>query len=271
MYGTCIRHREGQALKATAVIVRKVGADGHEVPDAHLLEEARRIEASLLPNSNQLVMDFPVGGFETRYLRHLEQRIHRNPRDLLSHVRRIVLWRALKDWDGVYGALIDLFLALGYRGRPLRSRLLGLASADLTPEQREFLSDHLEEGLDPDNVGASTARSCLSRHVSGTTSVVAGPQSGNKRDRNLLAVAREALAKGDDATAQSILEGAIEADPGSDEVCLELLALYKRLNLRADFMRTYTMALGRQLARPDLWRAMAARFEKERRHSDEQL
>ncbi len=258
-------------MKSPAVIVRKLDDDRSEVPDASLLEEAQRIEASLLPSSGHLLMEFPVKGLETRYLGHLEQRIHRNPRDLTAHVRRILLWRAMRDSEGVYGAIVDLFLVLAYRGRPLRSRLLTYVRDALTAEQAQMLHDSLEDGLDPADVRISTARSCLSKHVTGTTGVVTGPQNATARGPDLLSIARDALSSGDDDTARSMLEGAVEADPGNEEACVELLSLYRRRNLGAAFRRTYTMALGRQLARPDLWRATAARFEKERQHSDEQL
>ena len=258
-------------MTSPVVIVRKVEDDQPEAADVSPLQEAQRLEASLLPSSGRLLMDFPVRGMERSYLWHLEQRIHRNPRDLQSHVRRILLWRALRDGDAMYGAIVDLFLVLGYRGRPLRSRLLALVGAELSSDRMEILSGNMEHGLEPTDARISTEHSLLSRHVTGTTGVVVNTAESPARQRDLLAVARDALAHGDDAAAQSVLEGALDADPGAEEVSLELLALYKRKHLYADFKRTYTVVLGRQVARADLWRAMAVRFEKEHRGTDEQL
>ena len=255
-------------MEARAVVVRKTG-EASAIDDA-AFEEALGIEASLLPPSSKLLREFPVAGFEPQYLRHLEQRIHRNPRDLRSHVRRLLLNRALSDGEGVYGALVDLFIVLGYRGRPLRNRLFSVSEDSLTEEQRRFLKAHLEDGLEASEVHCSTSRSCLSQQLSGKTTVVVRTGDSRHRGRDILDIARDALARGEDAAAQELLEGALEADPGSEPVCLELLALYRRLNSRADFMRTYTAMLGRQLARPDLWQAVAARIN-DRRQADERI
>lgn len=255
-------------MNARAVVVRKTG-EASAIDDG-ALEEARSIEASLLPPSSKLLRDFPVDGLERQYLRHLEQRIHRNPRDLLSHVRRLLLNSVLDDGEGVYGALVDLFIVLGYRGRPLRNRLLGVSGYKLTSEQRRFLEAHLEDGLEASDVHLGTSRSCLSQQVSGKTSLVVRSGDSGEPGRDLLDVAMDALARGEDDAAQELLEGALEADPGSEPVCIELLALYKRRNSRDDFMRTYTAMLGRELARPDLWQAMAARIN-DKRQSDERI
>ena len=256
-------------MEAPAVIVRRTGAVS--TAEEKALEEALRIEASLLPPSTRLLRDLPVAGLERQYLQHLEQRIHRNPRDLLSHVRRLLLNRALDDPEGLYGALVDLFIVLGYRGRPLRKRLLKLCAASLAPERRAFLESHLEHGLDATEDRCSTPRSSLSRQVRGKTSLVVRTGGSGRGGTDLLDLARESLARGEDDAAQELLEGAIEADPGSEPVCLELLALYRRRNRRGDFMRTYTAILGRELARPDLWQAMATRFNKDHRRIDERL
>ena len=252
-------------MEAHAFIVRKVGESPAENRDGAALDEARSIEASLLPPSRKLLRDLPVAGLESQYIRHLEQRIHRNPRDLLSHVRRLLLNRSLGDSDGVYGALVDLFIVLGYRGRPLRSRLLKLCKDQLSPEQNQYLQKHLEDGLDARDAHCNTRRSCLSSQVSGKTTLVARSDKRSRGGQDLLDLARDALARGEVDAAQELLEGALEVDPGSEPVCLELLALYKGSNRRVDFMRTYTAMLGRQLARPDLWQAMALRINDEQR------
>lgn len=258
-------------MASPVIIVRKIG-DGQDAGSEPVApDDVQRIEASLLPASRRLLMTFPVKGLERPFIRHLEQRIHRNPRDLLAHVRRLVLMRSIDDCDGVYGALIDLFLVLGYRGLPLRRRLLSLVRDKLSAEQTAFLHAHLEDGVRPADVSASTTRSCLSPHVTGSTALVTGPDPASGSREDLVAIARSSLAKGDDEAAQGLLEGALEIDPGSEEVCMELLSLYKRKRLQKAFKRTYASVLGRQLARPDLWQTLATRFQEERERANEQL
>ncbi len=225
--------------------------------------EARRIEASLLPASRRLLRELPVIGMEGGYLRFLEQRIHRNPRDLATHVRRLLLNHTLGDRAGTNGALVDLFLVLGYRGYPLRKRLLYIVGDTLSEEQRQFFSSHLEDGLYADDTGSSVPRACLSRQIHGSVRIVAEVGARELPHRDPVAVARNALAANEDDVAKAILEGALDADPGSEEICVELLSLYKRRELRDDFLRTYTSMIGRKLARPDLWQALSVRFSRE--------
>ncbi|MDJ0698885.1 MAG: hypothetical protein QNJ07_03435 [Woeseiaceae bacterium] len=250
-------------------VVRMIGEDDAASTLTTAIAEARRIESSLLPASRKLLRELPVIGMEGGYLRFLEQRIHRNPRDLATHVRRLLLNHALQDRVGTNGALVDLFLVLGYRGRPLRRRLLHIVSDTLSDTQQRFFRDHLEDGLYADDTGSSVPRSCLSRQIKGSVRIVAEVGAREQPHRDPVSVARQALANGEEDVAKAILEGALDADPGSEEICVELLSLYKRQGLREDFLRTYTSMIGRRLARPDLWRALSARFSKQKHAAHE--
>ncbi len=259
-------------MQAPFKVVRMIG----EEPDAAstlttAIAEARRIEASLLPASRRFVRELPVIGMEGGYLRFLEQRIHRNPRDLTTHVRRLLLNHTLKDRAGTNGALVDLFLVLGYRGHPLRQRLLFAVRDTLSNEQQRFFERHLEDGLYADDTGSSVPRSCLSRQIRGTVRIVAEIGVREQPHRDPITVARNALDNNEEDVAKAILEGALDADPGSEEICVELLSLYKRRELREDFLRTYTSMIGRRLSRPDLWQALAARFSRDQQVAHEQV
>ena len=220
------------------------------------------VEPSLLPSTRRLLRRFTTPGLEKPYLHFMEHRIQRNPRDLLSHVRRVMSEHARGDAEGTHGALLDLFLVLGQRGRPLRHRLLGLVSECLTEEQRRFFHNRLESGVYTSDVTAEVPRSRLSQPVAGTTNIVTlrSTVDDADADTDTVELARAAIADGRDELAQTLLEGAVEADPGDEDVCRELLTLYKRKNLRAALLRTYTASLGRRLALPEVWRRMAADF-----------
>ena len=229
-------------------------------------DEATAIEVSLLPETRRLLRDFPVAGLERPYLRHLEQRIVRHPRDLLSHVRRLFLARALNDRDAIMGALTDLFLVLGPRGPQLRSRLLRLVEDQLTPRQCGFFVAHLAAGIDPTKAIPDIPQSRLSRHVLGTTNIVVRANDDDSNGVGPVSLARESIVNGQYDVALAVLEGALDADPGNKEVCAELLEFYARRNLRSNFFRTYTALLGRQLAYPERWALLAAEYESDNAH-----
>ena len=220
--------------------------------------DALAVEPSLLPESKRLLRDFPFPGLERPYLSHLEQRIARNPRDLLSHVRRLYLSNALGESDAVAGALTDLFLVLGAEGRKLRRRMLRMVEAQLEQEQRAFFNSHLEIGLDGSEAMPATPQSRLSKRLSGTTSIVSRTRSDNSVAENPVQLARDSIANGHHDVAQAVLEGALETDPGNRQVSEALLALYSNLDLRESFARTYTSMLGRHLASRELWDRLAS-------------
>ncbi len=230
-----------------------------DVPPAEQHEDAAAIEVSMLPSTRRLLRDFPVPGLERPYLRHLEQRIVRNPRDLLSHVRRIYLASALADDITIAGALTDLFLILGREGRPLRERLLQLVSHQLDAETRRFFEAQLDGGLDENEATFDMPESRLSKRLLGTTSIVSRASDAKGFD-DPVRLALESISRGHDDLAQAVLEGALETDPGNTQVSEALLALYDGRDMRDDFRKTYTVLLGRQLACRDRWDELAQRF-----------
>ncbi len=237
------------------------------VPTGALAEEPTAIEVSMLPETRRLLRDFPVAGLERPYLRHLEQRIVRHPRDLLSHVRRLFLARALCDNDAIMGALADLFLVLGSRGRQLRTRLLSYVEDQLTPRQCGFFAAHLENGINAAEAIPDIPQSRLSKRVLGTTTIVVRANEDGD-GTGPVGLARESIANGQYDVALAVLEGALDSDPGDKEVCAELLQLYSQPHLRSNFFKTYTALLGRQLAYPQRWAQLAAEYKAAKAHSD---
>jgi hypothetical protein len=217
------------------------------------------VEPSLLPPSQRLQRRFEVPGMHRGYLRHLEERIRRDPRNLNAHVERVLLRIARHEGGEVHAAMVDLFVALGAGGRALRARMLDVAAPRLTQEQHAFLRAHLDSGLDAGADGAVVRGSRPSWPVAGTMQIVRRRDVGVASEP--LSLARERIAAGDEAAAQSLLEEALERDPGQRDVGLELLALYRRRGHRADFERTRTALLGRRLASPEEWERTAAHFD----------
>ncbi|HGG59268.1 MAG TPA: hypothetical protein ENK26_05035 [Gammaproteobacteria bacterium] len=75
--------------------------------------------------------------------------IRRTPNCPPLHVRRFALLRAQARPDPVLleGALIDLFIALGYHGIDLKLRMLGLAQPFLDSSSFDFFKTHLYSGF----------------------------------------------------------------------------------------------------------------------------
>ena len=222
-------------------------------------EESASVDVSMLPPTRRLLRDFPVPGLEKPYLRHLEQRIVRNPRDLLSHVRRVYLASALNDSAAIAGALTDLYLVLGRAGRRLRRRLLSLVADQLGVDHLRFFESHLDCGLDETEATSDIPESRLSKRLLGTTSIVSRASDADEF-RDPVRLALDSISKGHDDLAQAVLEGALETDPGNTPVSEALLALYAGRAMRDDFRKTYTALLGRRLACRDRWDEVAQRF-----------
>lgn len=218
----------------------------------------------MLPKTRRLLRQFPAADMERPYLNFLEQRIQRNPRDLLSHVRRVIQLDALGDSERAYGALVDVFLILGRRGRPLRSRLYRLVASGLSRDQRRFLNDHLDSGLHAGDLITYVPHARLAQQMAATKRAVIRRRGDAHADGDPVEQARTFVANGRADLAQAVLERALRADPGDEDVVVELLALYRQEKQGQSLLRTYTAFLGRSLALPSLWQELAARYRAER-------
>ncbi len=229
-------------------------------PTTATVAAADAVEASLLPPTTHLVRTFPVTGLDRDYVRHLERRILRRPRDLTSHVRRILTLNELDDADGIAGALADLYIVLGRAGPALRARLLSAVEPRIESAHAQFFRDHLERGLGATDPMPSFTRSRLSKQVAGTTQIVVISEDA---DKTAVELAKDAAQQDRAGEAQQLLEGLLETDPGDEEVCETLLDLYEREHCDQDFFRTYTRSLGRPLGRLDRWVKLAATFRQD--------
>ena len=80
----------------------------------------------------------------------LEMHLARQPQDLRSHSRRVLLARRSGNREAIYGALVDVFIALAERGAGLKSALLSQTAMQLGPPERLCLARHLASGLRAD-------------------------------------------------------------------------------------------------------------------------
>ncbi len=219
------------------------------------------VEPGLLPETRQLVPNFPVSGWLAHYPRFLEKKIHRNPHNLLTHVQRILLHHATKKTTATYGALIDLYWVLGSRGQALRKNLLNKTKDILSKEQLTFLSEHIESGLNTKNLTASIPGACLPKHIGGEQRIINRTDIDETENTPPIALAQEYLHQGDPSTACLILESALENDPCQEDICEELLTLYRDHSMHDAFTKTYNTMLGRRLASTKKWQETERFFQ----------
>ena len=219
------------------------------------------IEPGLLPETRRLVPNFQTSGWLAHYPHFLEKKIHRNPRNLLSHVQRTLLHHSKSDANATYGALIDLYLVLGSRGRALRKNLLEKTKALFSENQLSFLSQHLDSGLKAEHLTSAISGTCLSAGTDGDLMIVNRTDIDKAENANPLMLAREYLKQKDPSTARTLLEGSLQTDPGQEDNCEELLKLYRDHSMRDAFLKTYSTLIGRQLASSEKWQETEQFFQ----------
>ena len=147
----------------TTTVVSRVGTqDGSDEPGAL----GRRIEeAARIPGTARLRADDSAADA-------LARRVARDPQDARVHVERINMALADDDADAAYGALVDLFIGLGQRGRGVRERLAGGVRFLIGEERYQAVVAHLDDGLAANDPLPPAASSVLSTGVCGRREVV---------------------------------------------------------------------------------------------------
>lgn len=164
-------------------------------------------------------------------LHYLGHRIVQHPRDLRSHVQRILLLIRQRDGASLYGALVDLLITLGDKGLALKKRLLELATPLLNQTSLVFLQRQLESGIRACDPAIARVRSSLLRTGfcdTGQLVLRHKPQDA-ALERGPLEEARELLEYGQLDQALETLENALLINPDQPEVADELLELYQRM------------------------------------------
>jgi hypothetical protein len=104
--------------------------------------------------------------------RRLARLIAAGHTDIRIHLERVNRCVELDDRDGVYGALVDLFIATGPANTGIRSRALLWADPLLDDTRAAALRSAVDVGLAPGDPVPLAACSVLSRGVTGHTHLV---------------------------------------------------------------------------------------------------
>lgn len=157
--------------------------------------------------------------------RHLSALVARDPLDLEAQVRRVMLASTPPMQPFAFGALLDLFLALGARGRTLRRMMLRLAAPYIETDEVKFLEAHLETGIARHALLPAGTRAVLDMAVIGNLN----PVRHEKAARQSASPVEEAVSlldHGDLQGAQALLEAHLLEEPDDELAAQELLAIY---------------------------------------------
>lgn len=170
-------------------------------------------------------LDAEYGADPVAAWRHLSSLVARDPLDLESQARRVLLSTQAPHRAQAFGALIDLFLALGDKGRGLRRTLLDAARSCLADDEHRFLLAHLDGGLSRRATLPAATGSVLDAAVIGNLHPV-GQQRRATQAASRVEEAIELLDQGDLPAAQSLLEEVLLDDPDDTTALRELQAIY---------------------------------------------
>ncbi|MGH8548143.1 MAG: type IV pilus assembly protein FimV [Methylococcales bacterium] len=209
-----------------------------------------------VPESGELNLDFQKHGSST--LEYLRYRVVRNPSDLLSHMRRILLQDKLDDSENLYAALIDLFIALGLKGESLRSRLLKQYRSKLSDARYTTLSQSLKRDTTSERSLYSCA-SVLTKGITGTCSLIRPVIDPVAEDhfRDPLQGARDYLEYSQIDEARQVLERAVLEHPERIDFQTELLQVYRAGRDLENFKKVYHELISSGNSLSDDWLAVS--------------
>ncbi|MCF6336401.1 MAG: hypothetical protein L3J84_00410 [Gammaproteobacteria bacterium] len=180
----------------------------------------------MVSNKPGLILD--LGEYSDKAIEVLEHNVTRNPLYLRSHVQRIYLYRKIKNGDALYGALLDLFIALNTKGFEIRQRLLFESKCYLDSHHFNVLYQRLGNGINASTVLPLSYYSRLSKGLIGTIDLlISNNHSATDEARDPQMEAHEYLEYGEVDEARKVLEVAVLKEPWRKELHIDLLEIYK--------------------------------------------
>ncbi len=165
-------------------------------------------------------------------LKFLEYRILHNPNDLRSHAQRIYILIRKNSSGEIAGALIDLFITLGIKGKSLKVNLLSQAEKYLDSSSLIFFNKHISREIDPNNEEAQLFNGALfiKKNMQFMPLVLANRTKECAAPKNPLDEALDFIMNGQLEQAINLLENSLLENPDQPEVASELRELYKKIN-----------------------------------------
>jgi hypothetical protein len=203
------------------------------------LKEYQQLNLAIFHEPCNQRLRIPEGVEPEQWATHLAYISAREPNNLVNHVRRVYLHLAQSQSDPLYGAMLDLYLALGEKGIHLRQRLLRKSKKLLSKERLDLFLTHYEQGLKKNQPVPFSKYSVLGNFFYGkkklTREQTRGNATGNRRI-DPLELAQEELNFGDIGVAQQILEEALLEAPHRMGLHYGLLEIYKHTRVLDDLL-----------------------------------
>jgi hypothetical protein len=153
-------------------IVRRIG--GPAAPAAAAVGDttlrAWRAEHLAVPGTGRIRFE-PLPS-DDDVAHQMARRVAQDPDDARLHVARVNHHVLARDADGVYAALLDMYLAFGPSGAGLRARLLNGARQLIGPQRAAVLDRTTGTGLAYRTPTPPSSGSMLSHGVTGSTDIV---------------------------------------------------------------------------------------------------
>lgn len=183
-----------------------------------------------------------------------------DPENLLNHVQRIMHHIQLKNTDGAYGALLDLFIVLKHRGRPLKERMLQYTTPLLQQQQYARLQRLLDNKTWDMFSLAGSNGSVLCSGLDGSQALVERNLPTSDSRYNQLNEARSYLQNGQLTAAKKVLESAVVDGCTETDMHNELIDLYRRTHDKTGFLKIYPQLKHLQQPLTALWQQLNSYF-----------
>ncbi len=211
--------------------------DGPDPDDTALQSDS--VEAAfLIPGETHLQLN--ATHWEHKAADYLARAVARNPSDLRAHVQRILLHMKQDNETCLYGALLDLFIALGAHGHHLKVRMLLTTGDRLEDKHRDFLLSRLHDVVFATETLEDTQCAVLPKGYSGSDTLIV--VNHHEDGYNPLRQARLLLSHGQLYEAQQLLEPLVIDNPDSIDLHRQLIEIYEQTGDREAFDKT-TQAL----------------------------
>jgi len=222
-------------------------------PSPELLEPA-----FYLSECRSLHIDTQKG--DDKAANYLARGVARTPSNLIAQIQRINIYLTQRNTDSAYGALLDLFIALGDKGLLIRRRMLIRARPLLNNEQFQALAQRMDNGISANDPMPLSNQSVLSKGMTGTRQLVVRVNSNETTARDPLECAIEYLEYSQVDKARSILEEALINDPSRKELHSNLLEIYRASDDLNAFSRMHNRLDVLKNPVPEDWKQLAKHF-----------
>lgn len=188
-------------------------------------------------------------------LNSLAFKVRRNPKDLLSHLRRIYFCHQASLSKQLYAALLDLLIVLQGKGQAIGKRMLYGSRQQIDEHQFKLLEHAVKS--DYDKLG--NRYSLFTSGQIGTCELLEQHQTEVQHD--FLILANDFIEYSQLDQAMDVLETGINLNPDRIDLQEALLELYKSTENRTRFQSSYKSFLAAGISLIDDWQRMTHYFE----------